>query len=1003
MTLADAVFAAHPDPMLVTDALGQLLAANDAALTALGYDRATLPALRLTDLWQPGATDGQSAAFRDAQGRMRTFGVVTRPLATEGAGAMLIVLRPLASADAAPPPLSVPDTVLQAKAGQLAAPLALLETISDAFFQVDLDYNFVYLNAQAERLLERDRDALIGRNMWAEFPGAAETVVGELYPRSLATGESLRTEVYFPPLKRWLALTTHPGPAGLAVYFHDVTADRVQRDRLRLLEAAVTRMNDILLITEAEPISSPGPRIVYVNEAFTRRTGLSWDEVIGQTPRILQGPQTQRAELDRIRSALAAWQPVRAQLINYTKGGEEFWLELDIVPIADETGWYTHWVAIERDITERKRAEERLKMVIEAARVGVWEWSVLNEDLETNDHWGAILGYTGDDLPNFHNSTWRSLLHPDDLPAVDVKLAALDTPGHDTFEAEYRMRHKDGPWIWLMDRGRVLRRGADGKPEFLAGVQMDISEQKSREMALREAQAERDAAERRFKDVVAVSENVFWELDADLRFSFLSRDFARDSPPAPGNPVIGLALTDWLAGLPAARASADWQDVLRRMAERLPFRDVVFRAPPLADAGADGPSERWLRVMGAPFFAADGAFLGYRGVTSDVTQLVMARATAEAANQTKSIFLANMSHELRTPLNGVLGMAEVLDMALTDPDHQRMMRVIRESGALLLNILNDILDMSKIEAGKLELEQLPFRPVDVARRVEDLHALRAQEKGLDFEVLTGLGADQPRLGDPHRIQMILQNLLGNAIKFTNEGEVSCRIGGRPGKPLVIEVKDSGIGMTAEQAATVYDEFMQGDPSITRRYGGTGLGLTITRRLVTLMGGDMTIASEPGVGTTVTVSLPLPACEPDTVPAEAPAPVHRLAGLRVLAADDNLTNGKVLEQMLKRQGADVTVVTDGQQALEAWAAGRFDILLLDIAMPVMDGVTAVKWIRTVEAGAATPRTPVVAVTANAMLHQVAEYLEAGFDAHIGKPLRTADLARIVAEVMTDRAT
>lgn len=246
-------------------------------------------------------------------------------------------------------------------------------------------------------------------------------------------------------------------------------------------------------------------------------------------------------------------------------------------------------------------------------------------------------------------------------------------------------------------------------------------------------------------------------------------------------------------------------------------------------------------------------------------QLEAARLSAEEASRVKSVFLANMSHELRTPLNGVLGMAELLDGHLTTSDQKRMMQTIRNSGELLLSILNDILDMAKIESGKMELENAPFLPLDIAASLEDIHALRAEAKGLSFEFYRGAGADQVRVGDKFRLQMVLHNLIGNAIKFTESGEVSAKIAGRAGAPLTIEVRDTGIGMTPQQVEHLFEEFTQADPSITRRYGGTGLGMAITQKLVKMMGGTIDVDSTYGHGTRIVVTLPLPVHEPPANP------------------------------------------------------------------------------------------------------------------------------------------
>lgn len=235
-----------------------------------------------------------------------------------------------------------------------------LESISDAFFLVDKNWNFVFLNAQAESLLKRDRAELLGQNVWREFPEAVGTLFEHQYREAVQKNSTSRFEAFFEPLDSWFDVNAYPTEDGLAVYFQEVTARRRAAEQLLLLETAVSRLNDVVVITEASPISAPGPRIVFVNDAFERLTGYSRNEAMGQSPRLLQGPGTQRAELDRIRAALERSLPVRAELINYTKTGQAYWIEMDIVPIADETKGFTHFVAVERDITERKLAERAI-------------------------------------------------------------------------------------------------------------------------------------------------------------------------------------------------------------------------------------------------------------------------------------------------------------------------------------------------------------------------------------------------------------------------------------------------------------------------------------------------------------------------------------------------------------------------------------------------------------------------------------------------------------------
>ena len=415
---------------------------------------------------------------------------------------------------------------------------------------------------------------------------------------------------------------------------------------------------------------------------------------------------------------------------------------------------------------------------------------------------------------------------------------------------------------------------------------------------------------------------------------------------------------------------------------------------------------RYCSVHAAPILDTDKSRLRVVYALLDVTDQVLAERAREAAledarraNMAKSNFLAKMSHEMRTPLNGVLGVAEVLERMISDPDQRRMVKVMHDSGALLLNIINDLLDMSKIEADQLKIEVVPFVPADLAVRVEAVHTLKAAEKQLSFAVdLIGDG-NAARLGDPNRLLQIMHNVVANAVKFTENGSIRVSIDCSDPTRLVIGVTDTGIGMTHEHLTHVFEEFGQADSSIARRFGGTGLGMPIVRKLAQMMGGSVTVGSEPGRGTEVEVIVPIP--EGDFGPGTTDS-THStltqavaLAGLRVLAADDNRTNRMILAAMMGQLGIAAVLVADGRSALETFDQGEFDAVILDISMPDIDGVRVMTELRARSDDApGGRRLPIIAFTANAMTHQVAGYLDAGFDACITKPLQLEKLSEVL---------
>ena len=393
----------------------------------------------------------------------------------------------------------------------------------------------------------------------------------------------------------------------------------------------------------------------------------------------------------------------------------------------------------------------------------------------------------------------------------------------------------------------------------------------------------------------------------------------------------------------------------------------------------------------------------HKELCETLEDLMEARDAANAANVAKSQFLANMSHEIRTPLNGVLAMAEVMDRGDLSGAQRERLTIVRQSGEQLLAVLNDVLDLSKIEAGKLELLDLDFELERVAQSVQDGFEPLAQEKGLTFAVEVGPDVAGAWRGDSDRLRQILANLVSNAIKFTPTGEVIARFEAADTGGLRLSVVDSGIGIPQGKILTLFEKFTQADSSTTRQYGGTGLGLAICRELAQLMGGQISVMSEEGKGSTFIVELPFSRAESGgVVEAEAAGVDVRQRSVRVLAAEDNIVNQKVLKAIVEPMDVELAIVGDGRAAIEAWRSGEFDVILMDIQMPVMDGITAAKAIRSAEAAESRARTPILALTANALVHQVEEYLAAGMDGHVAKPIEITKLYDAMSRVLSEPA-
>ncbi|MEM6978023.1 MAG: PAS domain-containing protein [Planctomycetota bacterium] len=502
--------------------------------------------------------------------------------------------------------------------------------------------------------------------------------------------------------------------------------------------------------------------------------------------------------------------------------------------------------------------------------------------------------------------------------------------------------------------------------------------------------------------------------DLDSRFVRVSEAMVRK---------FGLTSVDELYGRTDAdiftpeHASAARQDELQIIQSGKPLVDRVERET------WDDQDDTWCLSTKMPLRDADGRTIGTFGISRDITELKHSEAAlqaavrrADAANQAKSEFLANMSHEIRTPINAMVGMAELLEQTSLDDAQQDHVRVIRESSATLLRLINDILDFSKIEARRMTLERVSFSIAAVANRALNALRWKAEEKGLHVRLEIDPELPPRLIGDPGRLQQVLVNLLSNAIKFTDEGRVSLEIS--PGEAsgdatrcgVRFAVSDTGIGISESQQNQVLRAFTQADTSMTRRFGGTGLGLSISRQLVELMGGQLQLSSEIGVGTTFSFDLTmaiaaelssalsdehrdderdLVGTNPDShlgveVGSKDQLPNAETGGLRILVAEDGLTNQHVISGLLQSLRHQCSIASDGRETIAQWELGSFDLILMDMHMPVMDGLEATRIIRRRECDTGQ-HIPIIALTAAAMREDAIACREAGMDDYLTKPI------------------
>jgi PAS domain S-box-containing protein len=643
-----------------------------------------------------------------------------------------------------------------------------------------------------------------------------------------------------------------------------------------------------------------------------------------------------------------------------------------------------------REVTKARAAEAsalEAARILEAlgrvAQVGAWRYSHADETFDMAVSAKAIFGLSDKHGPM--PAEWVArVVHPDDRETVDATLFAAITGG-EAFDLQCRLLRADGGIRHVVCRGRALP-GADDAAQILDGVIIDVTQLKLADDALR-------ASEASYRQLAQSMSDIVLSMDADGRITFVNRA----SLPILGyepDELIGASVFDLTLPEDNARtdqARSDWQAAGGLGA--FPIVRHRFRRK-------DG-SYVWMESRPSLIYdPVTGVLTGCQDTVRDITAQVQLETQLGAANNAKSQFLANMSHEIRTPLNGVLGMVHVMEMEPTSDVQRDRLRTIRESGQALLQVLNDILDLSKIEAGKLEVRPADFDLKGLAQSVTAAFAESAVEKNLQWTCTIPEAVKGVWFGDGMRLRQILMNLMSNALKFTESGGMSLTI--EPtAAGLSFAVRDTGIGISAEQLPKLFNMFSQADSSDSRRFGGTGLGLVISRDLAELMGGTIEVESEVGSGSTFTLRLPLAKVrEAEASPLSATgagcASAAMGGAVRILAAEDNAVNRHVLSALLAAIEAEVTLVENGRAAVEAWRHGAFDLILMDIQMPDMGGVEATELIRSIEAEHGMAPIPIVALSANAMSHQVEEYLATGMTAHVAKPIDPSELFRVIGE-------
>jgi len=898
---------------------------------------------------------------------------------------------------------------------------SIVEFSDEAVGSVTLDGTITRWNKSAEALFGYTADEIIGKNASVlEPPGCRDEGSHTLAKAGNGAGRSCET-VRLSKDGRRIDVTVTVSPirdsdgeiVGSTVIAHDIGERRRAAQKLRDSEERFRSAFENAPFGMA--LTATDGRFVQVNATFCRMLGYSERELLALGWPELTHPddlEAGRGTLERLLGAPSACVEMEKRYLH--RSGSVVWVRVRLLLVRDGAGSPLYFVAHVEDISERRRAEEALRESEERFRVMadgcpafMWVTDAEGGVRFVNRTYQEFFGMT---IEEVEGGMWRTLLHPDDAPNyLATRQRAVEERA--PFRAEARVRRAGGEWRWIATYAEP--RFSPGG-EFLGHVVLspDITERKQAEEALQ-------SSEEKFRQLAEHIRKVFWMMTpATAKVLYVS----------PAYEQVWGRTCESLYQKPLSWLEAVHPDDLDQA--RLLFAREMQGEPVEKEYRIRTPDgqEKWIRDRAFPVHDQAGQLIRVAGLAEDITEqkhyeeeLVRAREAAEAANRAKSCFLANMSHEIRTPMNGVIGMLQLLlDTDLT-AEQRDYARVIETSGRTLLALIDDILDLSKIEARKITLEQVDFDPHRIVEEAVRTLQAQANAKGLAFGWRATPETPSLLRGDPNRLRQVLINLAANAIKFTERGEVAVRVGFESqdnGKAtLGFSITDTGIGIRPDQASALFAPFVQADASLTRRYGGTGLGLAISKQLVEMMGGRIGLNSREGEGSTFWFTVvfdrpvePSLASTPGSArtgrrqPANGRSMVPSGAGrprreARILVTEDNPINRLVLRAQLEKLGYQARAVANGVEAVAAVQQEKYDLVLMDCQMPQMDGFEATRRIR--ESG--SPYVPIVAVTASAMSGDRERCIHEGMNDYLSKPVELGPLAEVLERWLPEFAS
>ncbi|MCC5838732.1 MAG: PAS domain S-box protein [Opitutales bacterium] len=863
----------------------------------------------------------------------------------------------------------------------------MLESITDAFCSIDHDWRFTYINREFERILGVRREDLLGRNSWDIFPDAVGTRFEREYRRAMEEGRLSTFVEFYPAANKLLELRLFPTPDGLSIFFRDVTKIRKDEEQLRLLANAMAGLNDIVVITSAQAVDEPGPVIVFINEAFERLTGYAAAEVIGRSPRFLQGEKTDPAARRRIREALAAGEPIQEEIINYAKDGREYILEISIHPIRDEEGQLTHFVAIERDVTDDRAAaaalqasQERFRLLARATSDAIWDWDPASGKLEWSDGFAALFGYDPKQVvPTF--GFWRDCIHPDDREQAISLVERVKQSKSARYSQEYRFRREDGSYAYVRDHALLLR-DAEGRVVRAVGGMSDISETHEVMERLHLLGSALNAA----ADPVFIA-------DREGRLLWVNRAFTSMKGFSEGE-ALGKTMGQLVKS--GKQDKSFYEEMWKTILSGKTWSEEMI------NQRKDGSLVHEL-VSITPVLGASGEVGHFIAIERDITEEKLREQHFLRAQRMESIgtLAGGIAHDLNNVLSPiVMGVSLIRQIDESGKLHP-IIDEIQRSAERGRDLVQQVLSFARGVEGHREPLSLSLVIREIGNIVRNSFPKSILFTGEAPEDLWTVVAD------PTQIHQVLLNLCVNARDAMPEGgqltvsagnfEVDAQFAAmfahaHPGPYVVVEVADTGCGMDPQTIERVFEPFFT-----TKPFGkGTGLGLSTVAGIVRSHKGFANVYSEVGQGTRFKVYLPAviePLASPDEVVFDLSPPRGR--GECILVVDDEAAIVAMAKQTLEAFGYTVFTAENGTAAMAVFATERefIDLVLTDMMMPEMDGVALIRALKRID-----PAVRIIAASGLRAKGGIGKAVDSGVQDFLPKPYSSDTMLRLVREVL-----